>query len=46
MDELIANFTLLLSGQTKKRAIDLDYLDANMSLVISDINASIGELIH
>ena len=45
-DELITNFTLLLSGQIKKRAVDLDYLDANISLVISDINASIGELIH
>lgn len=46
IDELITNFTLLLSGQIKKRAVDLDYLDANISLVISDINASIGELIH
>lgn len=46
IDESIANFALLLPGQFKKRAVDLDYLDANISLAISDINAEIGELIH
>ncbi len=45
-DRLIVDFTLLSPGQIKKRAVDLDYLDANMSLVISDINAEIGSLIH
>ena len=46
IDESLSDFTSLLSGQTKKRAIDLDYLDANISLAIGDINAEIGALIR
>ena len=46
IDESIANFALLLPGQIKRGIVDLDYLDANISLAISDINAEIGELIH
>ena len=46
IDESIADFTLLLPGQAKKRSIDLDFLDAKISLAISDLNAEIGELIH
>lgn len=46
IDESIADFTLLLSGQTKKRNIDLDYLYARIDLATDGINAEIGALIH
>ena len=46
IDESISDFALLLPGQVKKRGIDLDFLDAKISLAISDLNAEIGELIH
>ena len=46
IDESISDFALLLPGQIKKREVDLDYLDAKISLAISDINAEIGEMIH
>ena len=46
IDESIANFRLLLPGQMQKGIVDLEYLDANISLAISEINAEIGELIH
>ena len=46
IDESITDFTLLLPGQMKKGIVDLEYLDANISLAISEINAEIGELIH
>ena len=46
IDESITNFRLLLPGQTQKGIVDLEYLDANISLAISEINAEIGELIH
>ena len=45
-DDTIEMFALLLPGQVKKRGIDLDYLDACISLNIGDINSEIGELIH
>ena len=46
IDDTIEKFALLLPGQTKKRCVDLEYLDAYISLNISDINSEIGELIH
>ena len=46
IDDTIEMFSLLLPGQIKKRNVDLDYLDACISLNISDINSEIGELIH
>ena len=46
IDDTIEKFALLLPGQIKKRGVDLDYLDAHISLAISDINAEIGEMIH
>ena len=46
IDESVANFALLLPGQIKRGIVDLDYLDANISLAISEINAEIGKLIH
>lgn len=46
IDDTIEMFALLLPGQAKKRGVDLDYLDACISLNISDINSEIGELIH
>ncbi len=46
VDESIANFALLLPGQIEMGAAILGYLDASISLAISDINAEIGELIH
>ena len=46
IDNTIEMFALLLPGQIKKRNVDLDYLDACISLNISDINSEIGGLIH
>ena len=46
IDNTIVKFALLLPGQIKKRCVDLDYLDAFISLNIDDINSEIGELIH
>ena len=46
IDDTIEKFTLLLPGQIKKGIVDLDYLDAHISLAISDINAEIGDCIH
>ncbi len=46
IDEALDDFTSLLSNQSKKWPIDLEYLDARIDLAISDINAEIGTLIH
>ena len=46
IDDTIEKFALLLPGQIKKGFVDLDFLDAHISLAISDINAEIGEMIH
>ena len=46
IDDTVEKFALLLPGQIKKRYVDLDYLDAFISLNIDDINSEIGELIH
>lgn len=46
IDNALDDFALLLSAQSKKWAIDLDYLDARISLATDDINAEIGALIH
>ena len=46
IDDTVEKFALLLPGQIKKRCVDLDYLDAFISLNIDDINSEIGELIH
>ena len=43
IEESIADFALLLPGQLKTERV-LDYLNAKISLAISDINAEIGEL--
>ena len=45
IEESIADFALLLPGQLKTEGV-LDYLNAKISLAISDINAEIGELFH
>ena len=46
IDDALDDFSSLLSVQSKKWAIDLDYLDARISLATSSINAEIGALIH
>ena len=46
IDDALDDFVLLLSNQSKKWAIDLDYLDARKSLATDDINTEIGALIH
>ena len=46
IDDTIEKFTLLLPGQIRKGFVDLDFLDAHISLAIGDINAEIGEMIH
>ena len=46
IDDAINYFSLLLPGKTKRDDPYLEYLDAWISLAISDINAEIGEIIH
>ena len=46
IDDAIENFALLLPGKMKRDDPYLEYLDAWVSLSISDINSEIGELIH
>ena len=46
IDEALDDFTSLLSTQSKKWPIDLEYLDARIDLATSSINAEIGALIH
>ncbi len=46
IDDALDDFALLLSNQSKKWDIDLEYLDARISLAADDINAEIGALIH
>ena len=46
IDDAIENFASLLPGKRKRDDPYLEYLDAWVSLAISDINSEIGELIH
>lgn len=46
IDKALDDFTSLLSNQSKKWPIDLEYLDAMIDLATSSINAEIGALIH
>lgn len=46
IDDTLDDFSSLLLVQSKKWAIDLDYLDTRISLATDDINAEIGVLIH
>ena len=46
IDEAIQYFSSLLPGKRKRDDPYLEYLDAWVSLSISDINSEIGELIH
>ena len=46
IDDTLDDFSSLLLVQSKKWAIDLDYLDTIISLATDDINAEIGTLIH
>lgn len=46
IDDAIENFALLLPGKMKRDDPYIEYLDAWVSLSISDINSEIGELIH
>ena len=46
INDTIEKFALLHPVALKKRYVDLDYLDAFISLNIDDINSEIGELIH
>ena len=46
IDGALEDFTSLLSTQSKKWPIDLEYLDARIDLATSSINAEIGALIH
>ena len=46
IDDTLDDFSSLLLVQSKKWAIDLDYLDTRISLATDDINAEIGALIH
>ena len=46
IDESIETYTSQLNGQIRNRAVDLEYLDATISLAIDDINAEIGGLIQ
>ena len=46
IDDAIENFACLLPGKTKRDDPHLEYLDAWVSLAISDINSEIGELVH
>ena len=46
IDETLEDFTSLLSVQSNKRDIDLEYLDARISIATESINAEIGALIH
>ncbi len=46
IDDALDDFTSLLSVQSKKWPIDLEYLDARIDLATSSINAEIGALIH
>ena len=46
INEAVEDFTLLLSVKSKKWFIDLEYLDARISLATDSINAEIGALIH
>lgn len=46
IDEALDDFTSLLSVQSNKRDIDLEFLDARIDLATSSINAEIGALIH
>ena len=46
IDDSIQYFASLLPGKRKRDDPYLEYLDAWVSLSISDINSEIGELIH
>ena len=46
IDDSINYFSCLLPGKMKRDDPYLEYLDAWISLAISDINAEIGEMIH
>ena len=46
INDTVEKFALLHPVALKKRYVDLDYLDAFISLNIDDINSEIGELIH
>ena len=46
IEEAIKLFSLLLPSQLKRGHTDLEYLEAWITLAISDINAEIGEMIH
>lgn len=46
IDEALDDFTSLLSVQSNKWDIDLEYLDARISIATESINAEIGALIH
>ena len=46
IDESIETYTSQLNGQIRNRIVDLEYLDATISLAIDDINAEIGGLIQ
>ena len=46
IDEALDDFTSLLSVQSNKLDIDLEYLDAMIDLATSSINAEIGAFIH
>lgn len=46
IDEAIDRFASVLPGKMKRDNPYLEYLDAWLSLSISDLNAEIGELIH
>ena len=46
IDEALEDFTSLLTAESNKWDIDLEYLDAMIDLATSSINAEIGALIH
>ena len=46
IEEALEDFTSLLTAESHKWDIDLEYLDARISLATDGINADIGALIH
>ena len=46
IDEALEDFASLLTAESNKWDIDLEYLDVRISLATDGINADIGALIH
>ena len=46
IEEALEDFTSLLTAESNKWDIDLEFLDVRLSFAIDNINAKIGALIH